>query len=199
MQYFELISKTIDNVEFQHWGLVARNDEDYFEHGYDKDPCIIPITKIPKYKFNLSLDVIDKNGIFHKRNPKDFLVGKKIIVKESKKAELINIDAETTEKLKIGFIFDKKTFSLSSNAQLNWHNIIHLFNMKLYTDTLVSTKDNDTYLLKKEDVHLFFNTYLNTLNEILKEGQNKKFALINSSCTEYLKANKNLVEKTSLF
>lgn len=199
MQYFKLVTNVIDGVEFQHWGLIARDDKEYEKNGHDKDPYVISKDKIPKYKFNLSVKVIDKNGVFHNRSSKDFNIGKKLIVKENKQNELKSIDVETSQKLMEGFKFDEHIFSLSTNAQLNWQNIVYSLNLSPDHEFEISTLNDGEYVLKYEDINLFRDAYVKTLNEILKKCRDKKKNLLNTSVTEYLKNNKELSKTTNMF
>jgi hypothetical protein len=190
MEYFEPIDHTIDNVVFQNWSLVARDDEDYEEKKLRENPRVIPKDKIPKFRFDISIQYVDELGNFKDRDPKDFEVAKRLAVEKRKERELYDLDFEAKVKIKEGFSFDNNSFSLSSNAQLNWQNIMSMKQMGLFQNLEISTKDNQPYLLTEDKVVLFIKAYYNTLNAILADNRKKKQDIINTSIEDYIKGKK---------
>lgn len=187
MQYFKPIDQEIEGIIFQNWSLAARDDKEYKERRLDRDPKIIPITKIPKFIFNISTKIIQENGTFIDRNPKDFEIAKKIAVQEHKEKKLKELDFNTSNLIKQGFSFDNNIFSLSSNAQLNWQNIMAMLNLDLYQDSKISTLDNKEYLLTKDLALDFIKSYYNRLNSILDDNRNNKIKILEMSDDEYVK------------
>lgn len=60
----------------------------------------------------------------------------------------LEIDTRTQELIAAGFVHDSKTFSLSLNAQHNWHSLLTVADKQWLTfPVTVSTFDNDEYSL----------------------------------------------------
>lgn len=151
------------------------NDLDYLVDEYGEDRRLaIPEDKLPKMRYGICEKDLDENGQLVNRPQKDFDDAREAHI-ESKVVEVIKeIDSVTSSKIKTGFEFDGYMFSLSSNAQLNWQNILNEFNLGEFQSAIISTKDDKIYTLSKNKVEEFYKVYINTLNSILNEGRERK-------------------------
>ena len=97
------------------------------------------------------------------------------IAKEALKEEKIQqIDLETQREISKGFEFDGYRFSLSQKAQLNWQGLLLLFQSGLFESQEISTKENSSYLLKKEKLIDFIKAGSTVISSTLKLGRDKK-------------------------
>ena len=91
------------------------------------------------------------------------------------------VDFDTKKQIKSGFEFDGQTFSLSTSAQMNWQGIFSLKQADLFSDTEVSTIDNESYTLIESKVNDFIIAGRDKLTQLLKDGRDKKKLIKNGS------------------
>lgn len=172
MKYYK--PKKIVTKPFIVFNAVAMNEADYLERKLDTNKSVITKDQIPKLKFGICEKDIDSNGILIDRNPQDFINAKADFYKAKAKIKYKEIDFNTCHLISDGFEFDGATFSLSSNAQLNWQLIILDVNSNNFKNTLISTKANSTYLLTNDNSIAFVNSYRTSLDTILTNNKNDK-------------------------
>ena len=89
-----------------------------------------------------------------------------------------NIDGETQAAIQAGFNYDGQRFSLSQNAQLNWQRLLLLHQNKLFGESQrISTKDNQTYVLKAANLQAFIRAGQSAIETALEAGRSRKQAL----------------------
>lgn len=90
-----------------------------------------------------------------------------------------NIDKEIQNKILEGFTFKDNLFSLSQNAQINWQGLLGLYNSNVFGESqIISTKDNKTFILKKEDLLEFILTGKQAILDAMNYGYNEKSKLL---------------------
>ena len=151
-----------------------------FNQAIKIDTSIININDMPKMKFGICGKKLDANGNLINRDISEFENAKKKYMDSKFKLKNEKLDTETRQLISNGFIFDNHIFSLSIVAQLNWQNIINMYNLEMYSDSTISTLDSNEYTLQKKDVLLFIKTYITSLNNILSTNRTSKSEFKNS-------------------
>jgi hypothetical protein len=85
-----------------------------------------------------------------------------------KNARYVEIDKKTGELILKGFLWDFKTFSMSTNAQINWSNFPNLPD-SLFPLNIMDILE-DTYVLQLANKINFYLTALNYKNTQLQSG-----------------------------
>ncbi len=91
-----------------------------------------------------------------------------------KQGKILAIDSRTQELIVQGFIFESTSFSLSSNAQMNW---IRMYAGKTFLTfpMNVSTKNNNKHeILNEDDLSQFCLTAMNTVQSYIDSGNDLK-------------------------
>lgn len=101
-------------------------------------------------------------------------------LKEQKlKQNIKNIDKQVQDKILEGFTFKDNLFSLSQNAQINWQGLFCLYNSNMFGESqIISTRDNKTLMLKKEDLLEFILTGKQAILDAMQYGYNEKEKLV---------------------
>lgn len=97
-----------------------------------------------------------------------------VLSNAQKESSVIEIDENTRSEIAKGFQYDGQTFSLSSNAQLNWNRLFLMHQSGLYKPQNISTIDNKEYLLTVESIQAFYNAYFTVINTQLLNGLSAK-------------------------
>jgi hypothetical protein len=101
------------------------------------------------------------------------LVSSKVVyafnsVEDYKKYLIDIIDEKTSESIALGFNFEGNIFSMSTNAQINWSNLLNI--PEQLFPLQVSTKDNEVYMLALANRLNFYLTALGTKKARLDAG-----------------------------
>lgn len=95
------------------------------------------------------------------------------------KQNIKNIDKQVQDKILEGFTFKDNLFSLSQNAQINWQGLFCLYNSNMFGESqIISTRDNKTFMLKKEDLLEFILTGKQAILDAMQYGYNEKEKLV---------------------
>jgi hypothetical protein len=111
-----------------------------------------------------SANILDKDILVNDGTPKELTLA------DYKQLRFNEIDGKTLALLAPGFTYDSKTFSLSSNAQLNWSEI-HSNKTEFTFPLDVSTIDNDTYALAEANVDAFWTAGKDKVQEHIDSGR----------------------------
>lgn len=106
---------------------------------------------------------------------------------ELKESRYDEIDLRTVELIGGGFVFDGKSFSLSTQAQNNWTNIFsnkETFNAFGSFPMEISTKDSDVYQLQYSDVTSFWAAGMVAVKTPYNVGGNLKKSIFDASTVE---------------
>ena len=141
-------------------------------------------------KETLSQDFLGESNYAIKDKPVDVpqlkyldVENSQVILKDKSAAEIrrikiAEIDSETQQSIAEGFTYDGQTFSLSQNAQLNWQRLLLLHQNKLFGESRrISTKDNQTYVLKAANLQAFIRAGQSAIETALEAGRSRKQAL----------------------
>lgn len=132
---------------------------------------------LPKEVYGICEKTLDSAGNLVPVSATVLAMAKAEFEAEEKAAKSETIDAETGQAIAAGFAFDGQTFSLSSNAQLNWNRLWLAHQANVFTDQEVATKSDGTYLLKKAKVSDFVKAAHKAVTDALKAGRTKKAKL----------------------
>lgn len=101
-------------------------------------------------------------------------------LEELKQIRYVEIDLRTRELIEAGFSFDTHTFSMSTNAQINWSNFPNLpdglFPLSIMDDV------DDVYILSLANKTNFYLSALGFKNGILQSGSVLKTQV--KACTD---------------
>lgn len=96
-------------------------------------------------------------------------------LREAKTAKLAEIDAKTEQLISHGFTFDGHQFSLSIEAQSNWHVLWNGRESIVAYPKEVSTKDSEAYLIvDSATMNVFGLTALNAVSNHIQAGRDIK-------------------------
>jgi hypothetical protein len=89
------------------------------------------------------------------------------------------IDAKTETLIKLGFVYDSETFSMSENAQINWTNL-KLLESALTWPVELTTVDDTAYSLSQANLDAFMSAALTHKQTQLDSGRALKVAVNNA-------------------
>jgi hypothetical protein len=95
---------------------------------------------------------------------------KSLSLADYKQLRYNEIDAKTNELISPGFVYDSKTFSLSSNAQSNW-NVLKDEEAEFTWPVDISTIDSDTYSLSQANLGAFWGAGMTFMKGHLDTGR----------------------------
>lgn len=100
-------------------------------------------------------------------------------LEDYKKHLVRKVDEVTTDTIiKTGFVFeDGKSFSMSTNAQINWSNLMQMDNEDFPLP--VTTLDDEIYMLSLANRKAFYRAALNAKKQPLINAQTKKVQIKN--------------------
>ena len=107
-------------------------------------------------------------------------------LEEFKELKFKEIDMNTGGLISKGFVHDSKTFSLSGNAQANWHTLKNQ-KAEFTFPKDVTTKNNDTYSLADVDVDTFWESGKLVIEGHLTSGRNLKKAIFDATTKDAIK------------
>jgi len=125
-----------------------------------------------------SEQILAANNFVNNFNVSDYLL------LQAKKDKNLKIDEKTQEIISLGFPYDSKIFSLSSNAQMNWTNM-YINKSVLAKPLIITTNDDEAYQLDTElDIQNFYMTGLIYVQTIINSGRTLKINVNNCSTLE---------------
>lgn len=102
-----------------------------------------------------------------------------VTLDEYKAIRFGEIDTKTGGLISSGFVHDSKTFSLSFNAQANWHTLKNQ-KAEFTFPKDVTTKNNDTYSLADVDVDSFWDAGKAVIEGHLTSGRDLKKSIFDA-------------------
>lgn len=178
MRYY-LLTQTA-NKPFVKVSLIANSLKELTNKGFTIDinnkdinlkfnPLIVDENNLPLYKEGVCLKSISKGVIID--TPVDKIPNLSNSILNN---EIASIDEATKKEIDKGFVFESKKFSLSKSAQINWLSYFVLNQAGTFTDTEISTINNETYLLTAAKVNSFFEASRNKIETALQTGRTSK-------------------------
>ena len=144
-------------------------------NGILQNNVYVPSTPPPGFGFGSYCDGTDFFYFESEAERTSFFSSLPVDLAVLKKQKIDVIDSKAEENIFNGFVFDGKTFSLSSSAQTNW---LGLYTVPESSFPLpLSTKDSDVYILQYANKYNFYFTALNSKNAPLKAANVLKTAV----------------------